>query len=683
MPSLIKKMSLLSLLAMPTTLFAADDDPELAALMAMLNEETELATQSKMNADYVPGMVSVLHGEELLAYGATTVADALDQVAGFYMTVNNAGDPAAVVRGVGASLNGSNLKMLIDGVAVNRPVDATADWALRMPIAQVDRIEIIRGPGSALYGEFAFSGVVNIVTRKANSVDVRVGSYQHKQADALVNHTFATGAQMSVNLSAWKNDDSGLQTNEDNFSMGNFGYSPGDIYDNEQGQILLADVSHHGYQIQLQLAKVERGGAYGRNAVMPQDLEPRSETVHNIQFSKTWELNNNLSLSASLASQASKLDTATYLTIPAGVDPPGPLPIILTDIYRQDGNEDSAQRANVNLHWSASDAHNIFFELGYVHSKVENAFVKFYETGLPPNYGTPDQTQVTAGSTRDLSSATLQDQWQVTDALEVTFGARYDHYDDWGSNTSPRIAAVWRAGDNHIFKAQYAQAFRPPTLLEQYTGVNFTPAFMPADLDAEQLDSTELAYVYHNAGVRFRSTLFYTQVKDLIEFYQRPGDPTTWRNLGDIDSTGIELEWRQTINHAWDWFSNVSYVDAKDHLDADQRLLGSIDWLANLGATWRYSDRYRHSVLLHYVGEQEGWDAIIGPQGVHEFDAYTTLDYTLSIDRLWQVNGLRLTASVNNLSDQHYDVAPTPNQYPQGLPLGERTAWLQLGYEFD
>ena len=676
------KMTLLSLLAIPTTLFAADDDMELAALMTMLDEETELATQSKMNADYVPGMVTVLHGEELQAYGATTVADALDQVAGFYMTTNTSGDPAAIVRGVGASLNGSNLKILIDGVAVNRPVDATADWSMRMPVTQIDRVEVIRGPGSALYGEFAFSGVVNIITRKANSVDTRLGSDQHRQADGLVNHTFASGAQMSVNVSAWKRDDSGLQSNPDNFAWSNLGYSPGDIYDNEQGQMLLADLSHHGYQLQVQLAKVERGGWDGRNAVMPQDLEPREETVHNIQLNKTWQLNTDLSIGASLSSQATKVDTATYLTIPAGIDPPGPFPLVLVDIYRQDGNEDAAQRASANLHWSPADSHEIFFELEHVQSKVESAFVKFYEIGTPPVYGSPDQTQVSAGSSRHLSSATLQDQWQVTDALEITFGARYDRYSDWGSNTSPRIAAVWRAGERHIFKAQYAEAFRPPTLLEQYTSPNFTPNFQASDLEAEQLDSSELAYIYRHAGVRFRSTLFHTRVKDLIVFSQSVNTPTTWRNHGDIDTVGLELEWHQTVNRNWDWFANASYVDAEDKFDPDQVLLGSVDWLGNLGATWHASDRYRHSLLLHYVGKQEGWQPPPNRPGLSEFDAYTTLDYTVSVKRLLNIDDLDLTISINNLTDKDYAVVPTPNQYPYGLARGERTAWLQLSYDF-
>jgi outer membrane receptor for ferrienterochelin and colicins len=75
--------SLLALLALFSTShsFAQDSaDPELAALMALLDEETELATQNKMNADFVPGTVSVLHGDELQDYGVTTVAEALNQV---------------------------------------------------------------------------------------------------------------------------------------------------------------------------------------------------------------------------------------------------------------------------------------------------------------------------------------------------------------------------------------------------------------------------------------------------------------------------------------------------------------------------------------------------------------------------------------------------------------------------
>ncbi|TQV88077.1 TonB-dependent receptor plug domain-containing protein [Aliikangiella coralliicola] len=683
MLAVIKKASLLLMLSGPFFEVVADDleDQEMANLLALLEEETELATQSKMNADYVPGMVTILHGKRLQSYGVSTVMDALNQVAGFYSSVNNVGDPVAIVRGVGTSLNASNIKILINGVAVNRPVDASADWALRLPINQVDRIEIIRGPGSALYGEYAFSGVVNIITREDNGVGLKLGSYQSKQGDVLYHRTFNTGAQLSVNLSVWDRDNSGLTTNEDSFAARGLGHSPGFIYDHEQGQVLFAAASHHGYEVQLQLADVERGGWYGDTAVLPMDLEPREEKVSMFQVKKEWEINNDLQLAASLSNLQTDFKFATILPIPAGIDPPGPPPPIVIERFRQGGNADTTNRFGLNLHWSASDQHKLFVELNHVRNKVDSAFDLLYALGEPPVINPPDRTNVIAGSTRRITSVTLQDQWQVNEQLELTLGARYDDYNDWGSNTSPRLAAVWRVKDNHIFKAQYAEAFRPPTMEELYPGPRTFPGAENTSLDQESLRSSELAYIYRNAFFSFHATLFDTKVEDLIEFVIQPPGPPVWLNRGEIDTMGLELEWRQKFERHWDWFANLSYVDAEDRLDLDGKMTGSVNWLLNLGVDWQATADTRHALRLHYVGEQEGWDVTRTPSADH-FDAYNTLDYTLSVENLFNVAQLGLAVSINNLADNHYDTVPNPAFYPQGLSQGERTGWLQLTYQY-
>lgn len=681
--SLLQLTLLLALLSTANSFAQESEDLELLALMTLLDEETELATQNKMNADFVPGTLSVLHGDQLQGYGVATVAEALNQVAGFYTTNNNAGNTVTVVRGIGVGLSSSNLKILLNGVATNRPVDASADSILRMPISQIERIEIIRGPGSALYGEFAFSGVINIITRQENSASVTVGSNHQRQADLLFDKQFSNGVQASLNLSSWKRDDSGLRTHPDNFARSGNGYSPGQVYDNEQGKLAVANLSYDDYRLQLQHIQIERGGWYGRFAAMPADLDPRVETITGMDLSKDWSLNPDLTLGVSLSSLQTELDEAVYLPIPKGTDPPGPRPPVAIDLYRQDGSSDSTQRASVTLHWSAVAHHNFYTALSYVDAKVTSSYVRRFELGQPSSYGAPDERYVLDGSKRALSSLTLQDQWQILPDLELTLGARYDHYDDWGSNISPRFAAVWRLSDRHILKAQYADAFRPPTMMERYPGINAYPAnavFTP--LKEEHLSTSELAYIFHAAGLKLRTTLFHTQVRDLIEFYVQPGQPPVWRNRGDISSNGAEVELQHDINRDWNWFANLSYVDAEDHLDSDEKLLGTVDWLANLGINWHSSNRLTHSLALHYVGEQEGWELQTIVQPPARFSSYTLADYTLTLNDFLAVRDLKLSGGIKNLTDQGYDTAPTPAQYPLGLPHGERTGWMQVNYAF-
>lgn len=656
----------------------AEEDPELAALMALLDTETEIATQSRMNADYVPGMVTILHAEDLKQLGIASVLEALNQVAGFHSTVNNVGDGLVIVRGVGATLNASNLKLLLDGVPVNRAADASADWLMRLPVNQIDRIEVIRGPGSAVRGEFAFSGVVNVISRKANAIAAKAGSFNFGQVDGHLSHQWKNGASMQLNAATWSRDNSGLITNQDNFAGRDLGHSPNTVYDHEEGQVLQTALDYLGYQLQVHYAALERGPAYGKVAAMPMEFEPRKETVTNISLNKSWQPSDSLQLNLALASQDTRLDRATALIVPAGITFPPGSPPAAQDRYQQDGNRDQTQRAQASLRWDGLANHILYTELGYAHYKIDEVFVASFSPGLPTTVTSAPQ----AGSERNLSSITVQDQWQLTDAWKITYGARYDSYDNWGDHLSPRVAAVWQLNDQHILKAQYAEAFRPPTLSEIHAGPtpgSISPA--GAHLKEELLKSAELSWIFRDGSTVVRTTLFHTQVEDLIESFIQPGRPPIWRNLANIDSYGLEVEWQHRLGRDWQWHTNVSYVRAEDHLDRDEKLLGAINWLANIGLVWHSGDNSHHALRWRYVGEQEGWEIRTQLPQTERFDAYTSLDYSFALNNMLDVSGLQLSAGVKNLTGEEYNSVPTPAQFPQGLPHGKRTVWLQLEYE--
>ena len=650
-----------------------DESAEMDALLALLEEETELATQSKMNADYVPGMVSILHARVLEARGLNTVAEALGQVAGFYMSVDNAGAQVAIVRGVGASLGASNLKLMLNGFPVNRAVDASADWLLRLPLEQVERIEVIRGPGSALYGEYAFSGVVNVIPRTDNRVGIKVGSYSDQRASI----TYRSGGEdrplFNFNLSSWNRDSSGLATSLDNFAYQGLGFSPGLRYDHEQGLSFLAEIDVNGYTLQMQQANIKRGGWFGRNAALPEELNPRVEKAGGLHLTKSWQLSSSLALQAKVSSRKSRVELAAFLPIVAGVDPPGPRPPVLVNTYRQAYDVNTIHRVTLGTRWQANEQHQLLFDLGYAGSELESVANKSFELGQ-----TPTVIADNPGTQRKLSSITFQDQWKVSEQLEVTLGARHDDYDDWGSHTSPRLAAVWRPGDKHIYKIQLANAFRPPTIRELSPGMNV----VNRPLQEETIDSTEFSYIFRDGNLNFRSTLFESKIKNLIEFFIDPGNPPTYRNRGAIDSYGLELEWIQKFNREFSFSAFLSLITAKDNREPDDRLTGSVDWLANFSIDWQATDKTLHSLLLNMVGEQEGWDIASALPIADQFDSYYTLNYSASIDDLLSVSKLKLQISVNNITDEQYRVLPNPAFYPTGLPLGERTIWLGLEYAF-
>ena len=193
----------LDLLAMNTR--RAEDQEELLELLSVLEEETEVATKTKMNADYVPGIVTVLHGDDMEVLGVRTVWEALGFVPGVEIKINTLGRPMVVVRGISGTRHTGHVKLMVDSVGANPSFRGANDALLMIPIEQVERIEVIRGSGSSLYGEFSYTGVVNIITRKEGTrLYGSAAKFDTYGAGGLYSHANAEkDLKISINAAGW------------------------------------------------------------------------------------------------------------------------------------------------------------------------------------------------------------------------------------------------------------------------------------------------------------------------------------------------------------------------------------------------------------------------------------------------------------------------------------------------
>src|ERR1051326_8269529 len=142
------------------------EEKELAELLSIVQQETDVATKTRMNSDYVPGIVTVLEGDDLEALGVATAGEALGLVPGLVPQPGARASESVIVRGLDFPFNNGNILILVNSVPLSRQDAGINSSALAMPVEQIERIEVIRGPGSVFYGDYAFMGLVNIVTRK-------------------------------------------------------------------------------------------------------------------------------------------------------------------------------------------------------------------------------------------------------------------------------------------------------------------------------------------------------------------------------------------------------------------------------------------------------------------------------------------------------------------------------------
>lgn len=505
------------------------DDKELKELLSIVQQETDVATKTRLNSDYVPGIVTVLEGDELEALGVRTAGEALGLVPGIQDVRDNRGSDLALVRGLDFPFNAGNVQVLVNSIAMARTDGGINTSALQIPVEQIDRIEVIRGPGSVIYGDFAFMGLVNIITRKDGG-----------RAVARIESPRAS--HMATAIDAEKHDALNWSVNLSGSGMSNaFGPLPAtDATD--QRMFSIVNVETHGFSLTTQTTH--------RNYT-PAVAGPRAARYHDT----SW---------AGEAKYAHDVNPALHAEARAD--------------YLHNDIDDFASAISGNVTKFSGDVtytgirHNsILAGADYSISTIDNATHRIPpQPPAPP--GPPVVSAVAKNAERDITGVLLQDRIDFNDRFSTTLGARYDSYSDLSSRTTPRVSFVWRATDHHILKAQYTEGFRPPTFFELYT----PPARgVVPQYPFETNKTTELNYVYRGTGRVARVTLYRTIISKMI----RPGGVFL---ATDARAHGVEAEWAQELSPKVKFTANASHTDT-----IDPRALGgtsnavSPSWLGN------------------------------------------------------------------------------------------------------
>jgi iron complex outermembrane receptor protein len=250
---------------------------------------------------------------------------------------------------------------------------------------------------------------------------------------------------------------------------------------------------------------------------------------------------------------------------------------------------------------------------------------------------------------------------------------RYDRYDDEEysySRITPRIAGVFRATDRHIFKIQYAEAFKPPSFTEMYSKNNPTILGNP-ELDFESVKTSEAGYIYRTQAFTGKLTVFYSEMDNLI--YAVKG---LYSNHGDARSKGVEAEVNWKIADSLAFNANLSYADAEDITNGGD-MKNSPKWLSNAGLIWQFKTDWTAALNHRHVADRNR-----GPKDPREsLDAYDTLNFTLSKHNLF-CKGMTLRSSVRNLFDAEIRYPANYREYKEDFPQTGRAWQTEISYDF-
>src|SRR5579863_5697232 len=521
-----------------------------ASLEELGNIQVYSASKHLQNASAAPASVTVITADEIQKYGYRTLADILESVRSFYITSDRLYSYVGV-RGFGRLGDwNSRILVLIDGHRVNNNVDGNGMLGTEFPVDVdlIERVEIIRGPSSSLYGAQAFLAVINVITRKPSQqkgVELSFepssfGSYkgrvslssQYRGVDMLLSGTFYNSQGRTLFFPQF--DSPGT----------NYGITSTTDYENSQH--VLATVSFHGFTLQGLYSERDKG--------MPSTFfgtlfnDPSTQDIRNQQYidlgyqhsvSEQWDLMVRTSYDQSRLQGLQAYSTG----LPDGST--------TVDVYSTRGgwwNSEAKlsgtvmERHKVTMGTEITD--NLRQDQGN-YTPIGNMFVPYPGSSV-------------------IWALYGQDEFAITHNLTLSAGLRYDHYSFFGGTTNPRLGLIYHLFHPTTLKLLYGTAFRAPVPFERTP--DFGSFYDPnLHLGPEHIQSLE-GVVEQGIGQHFTlsTSVFRNSIRDLISLQAQSSGQSEYVNFGSADAIGVEVELDAHLAGGLQGRASYSYVHAED-----------------------------------------------------------------------------------------------------------------------
>lgn len=649
-----------------------------------------------------PASISVITNQDLQEKSYTDLASALRDVEGIDVrgATGKTGNLNISIRGMPSEYT----LVLIDGrrqnaageVAPNGFGDTSTGFM--PPMSAIERIEVIRGPMSTLYGADAMGGVINIITKKVSK---------------------EWGGSVTLSTRLEQNNDA-ADTNQANF------YLSGPIVEDTLGVQLRGSVLRRG-DSSLQFDDNTNVSTRG-----PSPVNARNYTL-GAKFTLTPTKDHDIWLDLDRSRQSFNNDNCQLGNLDGTTE--GTKCIPSTDEkHRAHGYEDKLRfnRDQVAL------GHTSRFSFGTLESSIMRNKTETLGRTIPreaflaaqqndPSIGTARKLETTntvfdtklvapigddhlltvggqywrASMTDSLISDKYkqdtwalfaEDEWMLRDDLALTLGARYDHHDAFGSQISPRGYLVYNPTDNWTFKGGVSRGYKTPSLERLHSGINGVSRQGESvnvgnpDLKPEISTSTELGMHYDSLqGWSVGLTGFHNRIKDkmssvdcgsdpssptwiascgtALRYIQEKGaNPSYYRNLDKATTQGLEFTSRIDFNDAWSLRLNYTYTDSEIKVDGKKagKLSDTPEHMANATLRWDANDRFSVWLQGEYRGSSRRFDGKYEDYSVSEKVTYDALgdlkSYTVfNLGGQYRVSkDVTLNGTIYNLFDKDF-----------------------------
>lgn len=583
--------------------------------------------------------------------------------------------PIWSIRGIYTQLNPQVL-LLVNGQPLRANNNGNKPYGLRIPASMISRIEILRGPGSAVHGADAFAGTINVITKQSEDIagtkgGVRFGSfdsqaYWSEHGGSYGGWDIALGAEYQKS-----HGDHGRVIDQDVLGNAPPSLAPGPLETHYETLSTHLSVAKDGFSSHFFF---NQGFDIGHGPGVSQTLTRKSN-------SKGAQLLGSLSyksldimpdFDASVTLNGSYIWGRNYFQF---------LPSAYRNMIGEPAMDDLNGGFELSGNYHGFSNHDLRIVGGMTYFNTDTSQRKNFGPGIPVQFGPLVDISDTPyvylkDQHRTLLYAALQDEWRFAEGWELTAGVRLDSYSDFGTTINPRLALVWNSTPELTTKLLYGRAFRPPTFGEQHFQNN--PATLGNDdLDPETLDSLELAFDYRPLNnLRLGLNIYGYRIIGLIDYLADPAPATTKtaQNARDQEGYGGELEADWNVSETLRLRGNLAYQNSYDkasgHAVPDTPALKLY-----LDADWAFLPHWSAAVQYLWIGDRSRADG----DTRNEIGDYDLVNLTLRRTEIlehWDVS-----LAVRNLFDR---VAREPSdpRIPGDYPLEGRSFWGELRFKF-
>jgi iron complex outermembrane receptor protein len=615
------------------------------------------ASRHEQKASEAPASVAIITADEIERQGYRTLAEALQSVPGIYINYDRNYTYIGVRGFARPGDYNSRVQVQVDGHPMNDNVwdQAFVGEDLGVDMSNVDRVEVVYGPGAALYGSNALFATINVITRKpvgARGTELALEGGGLGRGKVRLSHGGEAGGWNYAGSAGALNIGGGNLYFPEYDALGQNG-GLAERTDYEKASQVYGKLEKGDLSVQVMSVYRIKGIPTGAFFTVFNDDTSRTTDVRSfLDMEYHRSLREGMDLTVHGAYDEYRY-WGTYRYDAGGG--------VLVDNIDQSAGRWASQEAQID--YRVSPRHHLTFG---------QSFVRNFEAHLENHDEDPRVVYNDVGRAFSEYSVYVQHEYVPRRGLQLTAGARYDDYSTFGSAVSPRLALVYGPAENWRLKLLAGRAFRAPGVYELFSN---DPTFVPAQsLDPEVVASYELAYEAR-LGARFdlRSSLYQDRVSDLISLTSVGPGISQFQNVDRAVNRGGEIQVRARFADGTNGYLSYSYMKAED--GDGQRLTNYPPQSIKAGVSVPFGqDRWRLSANLQYYEERL---TLTGTQSPDVFLTNVTL-----VAPLFHRNA-RLSASVFNLFDRNYGLpASTEHQDLVLIPQDGRSFVLRAVWNF-